>query len=82
MSRILAAGMTAVVAGALFLAAPPARAEEGTPALPNASWSFSGPFGTYNRAAAQRGFQVYNEVCSACHSMKYMAFRNLAGIGL
>jgi len=82
MSRIIAAGLGLVVAGALSVAAPAARAEEGTPALPSMNWGFSGPFGTYNRAAAQRGFQVYNEVCSACHSLKYMAFRNLAGIGL
>jgi ubiquinol-cytochrome c reductase cytochrome c1 subunit len=82
MSRIVAAGLTLALGAALALPAAPARAEEGTPPLPNASWSFSGPFGTYNRAAAQRGFQVYNEVCSACHSLKMVAFRNLAGIGL
>jgi cytochrome c1 len=82
MSRIVAAGLTLALGAALALPATPARAEEGTPPLPDASWSFSGPFGTYNRAAAQRGFQVYNEVCSACHSLKLVAFRNLAGIGL
>ena len=56
-------------------------AEEG-PALPNVNWSFSGLFGTFDRAAAQRGFQVYNEVCSTCHSLKQAYYRNLAGIGL
>ncbi len=61
--------------------APTARAEEEI-VLPQQTWSFDGPFGTINRAAAQRGFQVYNEVCSACHSMKYMDYRNLAAIGL
>jgi ubiquinol-cytochrome c reductase cytochrome c1 subunit len=66
----------------LLAASGVARAEEETPPLPAISWSFSGPFGTFNRASAQRGFQVYNEVCSACHSMKYMAYRNLAAIGL
>ena len=52
------------------------------PPLPKESWSFNGPFGTFDRASAQRGFQVYNEVCSSCHSMKLMSYRNLAGIGL
>lgn len=44
-------------------------------------WSFEGPFGTYDRAALQRGFQVYKEVCSACHSLKHVAFRNLGDPG-
>ncbi len=57
-------------------------AEEGMPPLPHVNWSFGGPFGTYDRGSAQRGFQVYNEVCSSCHSMKLMSYRNLAGIGL
>ncbi len=56
--------------------------EEGLPPFPKVTWSFSGPFGTYDQASAQRGFQVYNEVCSSCHSMKLMSYRNLAGIGL
>ena len=45
------------------------------------SFSFDGPFGTYNREQLQRGFQVYKEVCSACHSMKLVAFRDLEEIG-
>jgi ubiquinol-cytochrome c reductase cytochrome c1 subunit len=44
-------------------------------------WSFNGPFGTFDRAQLQRGYQVYKEVCAACHSMKYLAFRNLADLG-
>jgi len=44
-------------------------------------FSFDGPFGTYNRQQLQRGFQVYKEVCSACHSMKLVAFRDLEEIG-
>ncbi|NVJ98578.1 MAG: cytochrome c1 [Alphaproteobacteria bacterium] len=44
-------------------------------------WSFNGPTGTYDRAAAQRGWQVYKDVCSACHSLKYFRFRNLADLG-
>lgn len=44
-------------------------------------WEHSGPFGTFDRHAVQRGFQVYKEICAACHSMKYIAFRNLEDIG-
>ena len=40
-----------------------------------------GPFGTYDRQQLQRGFQVYKEVCSACHSLKYVAFRDLEQLG-
>ncbi len=71
----------ALAAGAAMLAGP-ALAQESTPPLPHEQWSFSGPFGTYDRASAQRGFQVYKEVCSSCHSMKLMSYRNLEGIGL
>src|SRR5580658_2527 len=44
-------------------------------------WSFSGPFGIYDPAQLQRGFQIYREVCSTCHSIKLLAFRNLADPG-
>lgn len=46
------------------------------------NWSFDGFSGTYDRASVQRGFQVYKQVCSACHSMHHMAYRNLMDIGL
>lgn len=60
----------------------PAAAAEGTPPLPRVNWSFSGPFGTFDRAAAQRGFQVYKEVCSACHGLHQLAYRDLMKLGL
>ena len=44
-------------------------------------WSFAGPFGKFDRAQLQRGFQVYREVCANCHSMKRVAFRNLSEAG-
>ena len=75
---------TIATAGGLALAAillaPPVKADEAAK-LPNLSWSWQG-LGTIDQASAQRGFQVYNEVCSACHSMKYLSYRNLEGIGL
>lgn len=48
---------------------------------PKHSWSFAGPLGTYDRAALQRGFQVYKEVCSTCHSMHQLSYRNLSALG-
>ena len=44
-------------------------------------FSFNGPLGKFDQAQLQRGFQVFKEVCSACHSLKFVAFRDLAGIG-
>ena len=44
-------------------------------------WSFKGLFGKFDRSALQRGYQVYTEVCSSCHSMKYLSYRNLAEKG-
>ncbi|MBP1845324.1 ubiquinol-cytochrome c reductase cytochrome c1 subunit [Rhizobium petrolearium] len=44
-------------------------------------WSFAGPFGKYDKAQLQRGLKVYKEVCSACHSMKLVAFRTLEDLG-
>jgi cytochrome c1 len=50
-------------------------------APPRQHWSFHGPFGTYDTAQLQRGFKIYREVCSSCHSLKLLAFRNLADPG-
>ena len=44
-------------------------------------WSFKGLFGKFDRASLQRGYQVYTEVCAACHSMKYLSYRNLSEKG-
>jgi len=49
--------------------------------LPRQEWSFDGVFGTYDPASAQRGFQVYKEICSACHPVKHLYFRDLEAIG-
>jgi ubiquinol-cytochrome c reductase cytochrome c1 subunit len=45
------------------------------------SWSFAGPFGTYDKGQLQRGLKVYKEVCAACHSMDLVAFRTLEDLG-
>ena len=70
--------LAALLAGAV---ATPATAQE-APTPPAQHWSFDGPFGSLDLAAAQRGFQVYSEVCAVCHSMEYLHYRDLAGIGL
>ncbi len=56
-------------------------AESHGSATPDMAWSFDGPLGTYDRAALQRGYKIYREVCSACHAMKRVAFRNLTALG-
>ena len=45
------------------------------------NWSFEGVFGTFDRASLQRGYQVYQEVCSGCHSAQYLSYRNLSEEG-
>ncbi|MGM4931605.1 cytochrome c1 [Tardiphaga sp. 1201_B9_N1_1] len=55
--------------------------EHGGPTPPSLSWSFAGPFGKFDRGALQRGYKVYKEVCSTCHSMSLIHFRNLADAG-
>jgi len=44
-------------------------------------WSFAGPFGLYDKAQLQRGLQVYSQICSSCHSLKFMTFRDLTALG-
>ena len=58
----------------------PAHASESTHA-PSQHWSFEGMFGTYDRAALQRGFEVYRQVCASCHSLDLLSYRNLEEIG-
>ncbi len=76
MRGILVAAAAAIVVGL----AGPATAAEGK--LPAQDWLFDGVFGTFDKAALQRGFQVYQEVCAGCHGVKYIAFRNLTELGL
>jgi len=45
------------------------------------NWSFEGVFGTFDRASLQRGYQVYQEVCSGCHSVQHLSYRNLSENG-
>ena len=71
-------GLAAALAFAAF--AVPAKAVE-KPIPPQQSWSFSGPFGKFDRAQLQRGFKVAREVCASCHAMSLVRFRNLSEPG-
>lgn len=67
--------------GGLALATLTTASAQELPEPAKQDWSFYGAFGTYDQAALQRGFQVYREVCAACHSMSLLAYHDLSGIG-
>jgi cytochrome c1 len=75
--RSKAVGLAAAAGLGVLMLGTAARAEEDT-TPPRLSWSFSGPFGIYDRAQLQRGFRIYREVCGNCHGLKLLSFRNLA----
>jgi ubiquinol-cytochrome c reductase cytochrome c1 subunit len=65
----------------LTLVAAPTFAAGGGKEPRQMEWSFDGVTGRVDKQSAQRGFQVYKEVCAACHGIKRVAFRSLSGIG-
>lgn len=80
------------IAGLCFAVSPAFAAENNAEAVADASshavpvpprqnWSFAGVFGKYDTAQLQRGFKVFREVCSNCHSANLLAFRNLGDAG-
>ncbi len=78
MRRMLGKSL-AGLAFALALASGAGAAEAPTPL--SLDWPQDGVFGTFDRHAMQRGYQVFSGVCSSCHSLKYFAFRNLVALG-
>ncbi len=78
---LLAAALLTASSGAALAAGGGKEGVWNPEKFPSIEWSFDGVFGTYDRAALQRGYQVYNEVCSACHGLRLLAYRNLEGIG-
>ncbi|MGV8929888.1 MAG: cytochrome c1 [Brevundimonas sp.] len=72
--------LIAATAGLSF-AAQPALASGPAHELRDGGFSFEGPFGSFDQGQLQRGYKVYREVCSSCHSMNLMHFRNLAEPG-
>jgi len=81
MKPLKTTALACALAAFMALAAGPAHAVPGSKP-PARHWTFDGMFGTFDRGQVQRGFQVYREVCAACHSLKLVAYRNLSGIGL
>lgn len=75
----LRAGVVALI-GAAALAGPAFAAGDAY-SPKHHDWTFSGPFGTFDKEQLQRGFQVYREVCASCHGMKFLSFRNLGQKG-
>ena len=72
--------LAALLALPLGLAAPAAADTTAQPPV-HQQWSFSGPLGRYDQQQLQRGFKVYHDVCSQCHAMQYIHFRNLGDPG-
>lgn len=75
--RTLAAGLGAL---ALTLSAQAAGGAKHAHA-PEEGWPFAGPLGQLDMDSVQRGYQVYREVCSSCHGMKLLSYRNLGEKG-
>jgi ubiquinol-cytochrome c reductase cytochrome c1 subunit len=73
--------LIAAAAGLALAAQPALAAEGGGHALRDGGFAFDGPFGAFHQGQLQRGYKVYREVCSSCHSMDLMHFRTLAEPG-
>lgn len=73
--------LTLTAAVALGLSSSAAVAAGAETHVEDFDFSFEGPFGSYDTNQLQRGLQVYTEICSACHGLKFVAFRNLADEG-
>ncbi len=78
--RFIAPAAALALAAGLMLS-PLAAAAAGADKPPRVKWSFAGPLGKFDQGQLQRGFKVYREVCANCHSVKRIAFRNLADAG-
>lgn len=72
---------TLIVAGIFAFVTSSSQAAGDSKHAPEHQWKHSGLFGTFDREALRRGFKVYNEVCSGCHSLRLVAYRNLRDIG-
>ncbi|XP_013772646.1 cytochrome c1, heme protein, mitochondrial-like [Limulus polyphemus] len=75
-SGILATG----AAGLVYALNESVKASELELHPPNYPWTHSGVFSSLDHASIRRGYEVYKQVCAACHSMKFIAYRNLVGV--
>jgi ubiquinol-cytochrome c reductase cytochrome b/c1 subunit len=76
LSMLIAAGLLTIAT------ATAAQAQDTANASRDEGWGFAGAFGTFDRASLQRGFQVYQRACAACHAMTFLRYGDLEGIGL
>ncbi len=74
--------LAAVFAAGLSMVALRTEAIAQETPMPNENWGFQHIFGAYDYGSLQRGFQIYSQVCSNCHSMQQLHYRDLSGIGL
>lgn len=82
--KVVTGSACAIMVSAVVLSSPIYASEakgEDVHEIQRQPWSFSGFFGKYDKAQLQRGFGIYNEVCSSCHGLKFMSYRNLVQKG-
>jgi ubiquinol-cytochrome c reductase cytochrome c1 subunit len=65
----------------LAMAGAPAFADTSQKEIKDVHWSFEGPLGKFDQEQLQRGYKVYHDVCSNCHSMNLMTFGDMAAKG-
>lgn len=81
MTRRLVSSFAAAISAAVISAAPVVAADSHGPEIVRQQWAFGGFKGQFDQAQLQRGFQVYKEVCAACHGLNRVNFRNLVQPG-
>lgn len=79
-TRKVSLALAGLTLGVVLCSSPVLAAGDG-PEIKEQKWSFSGPFGMFDRGQLQRGYKVYKNVCAACHGMRLLHFRNLAEPG-
>ncbi len=82
MKKLASLALAGVTLAGLALVSAPAFSATGQKDAKDISFSFEGPFGTFDRQQLQHGYKVYKEVCSNCHSLHFVSFRNLAEGGI
>ena len=81
MNKMISGILGSVCLFAFLLTTSQSFAAGGGVTIEREKWTFNGFFGYYDKAQLQRGFQVYKEVCSSCHGLKYLSYRNLGEKG-
>jgi len=82
MRKVMIAAVAAPIFALVLAITADAHAAGDVPKPAKQEWSFNGIFGTFDRAQMRRGLQIYTEVCASCHSLRLVAYRTLADIGM